>query len=165
MTNKEAIEILRIAQSVVEWEYPMNCAVAFDMAISAIEAQDVPDTNVGDKNEHTETHACDWVSRQAAIDALKERRDSAKEWYEEASASGDEMMSARAESAIMTFVECLLTIKKLPSAQPEQSEMIKDIRKWINSGNRGNADYFIVDKIEEIINKYERRYNQQTGGD
>lgn len=40
----------------------------------------------------------------------------------------------------------------LPSAQPE---MIREIRKWINSSNRGNADYFIVDKIEEIINKYE----------
>lgn len=43
-------------------------------------------------------------------------------------------------------------VEALPSAQPE---MIKEIRKWINSGNRGNADYFIVDKIEEIINKYE----------
>lgn len=42
-----------------------------------------------------------------------------------------------------------------PSAQPEQTKMIKEIRKWINSGNRGSADYFIVDKIEEIINKYE----------
>ena len=37
MTNKEAIEILHIAQSVVEWEYPMNCAVAFDMAIEALD--------------------------------------------------------------------------------------------------------------------------------
>lgn len=43
----------------------------------------------------------------------------------------------------------------IPSAQPEQTKMIKEIREWINSGNRGNADYFIVDKIEEIINKYE----------
>ena len=64
----------------------------------------------------------DLIERQAAIDALKERRDSAKEWYEEASASGDEMILARAESAIMTFVECLLTIKKLPSAQPKSEE-------------------------------------------
>lgn len=28
---------------------------------------------------------------------------------------------------------------------------IKDMLGWINSGNRGNADYFIVDQIEEII--------------
>ena len=64
----------------------------------------------------------DVISRQAAIDALKEKRDSAKEWYEETSANGDEMMMARAESAMMTFIECSLTIKKLPSAQPEPCE-------------------------------------------
>ena len=46
-------------------------------------------------------------------------------------------------------------IEDLPSVQSEQTKMIKEIRKWINSGNRGSADYFIVDKIEEIINKYE----------
>ena len=44
---------------------------------------------------------------------------------------------------------------QLPSVQSEQTKMIKEIRRWINSGNRGSADYFIVDKIEEIINKYE----------
>lgn len=59
----------------------------------------------------------------------------------------------------VNFLDGLKTAKKLmmqlPSAQPEQTKMIKEIRKWINSGNRGSADYFIVDKIEEIINKYE----------
>lgn len=50
---------------------------------------------------------------------------------------------------------CVDILDALPSAQPEQTKMIKEIRKWINSGNRGSADYFIVDKIEEIINKYE----------
>lgn len=45
--------------------------------------------------------------------------------------------------------------EQLPSVQSEQTKMIKEIRKWINSKNRGSADYFIVDKIEEIINKYE----------
>lgn len=53
------------------------------------------------------------------------------------------------------LVATRVQLKKLPSAQPEQTKMIKEIRKWINSGNRGSADYFIVDKIEEIINKYE----------
>lgn len=46
-------------------------------------------------------------------------------------------------------------VERLPSVQPKQNEMIKEIRKWINSGNRGIADYFIVDRIEEIINSYE----------
>lgn len=51
--------------------------------------------------------------------------------------------------------DAIESLKALPSAQTEQTKMIKEIRKWINSGNRGSADYFIVDKIEEIINKYE----------
>lgn len=46
-------------------------------------------------------------------------------------------------------------LNTIPSIQLEQVAMIKEIRKWINSKNRGNADYFIVDRIEEIINKYE----------
>ena len=50
------------------------------------------------------------------------------------------------------LVNALFDEDRLPSAQ---LEMIREIRKWINSGNRGNADYFIVEKIEEIINKYE----------
>lgn len=32
--------------------------------------------------------------------------------------------------------------------------LIDEIMKQINSGNRENADYFIVDKIEEICMKY-----------
>ena len=53
------------------------------------------------------------------------------------------------------IVDALDAIEQLPSIQPEQTKMIKEIREWINSGNRGSADYFIVDKIEEILNKYE----------
>ena len=60
-----------------------------------------------------------------------------------------------AERVIEYLKAVIQRIKDLPSAQPEHTKMIKEIRKWINSGNRGNADYFIVDKIEEIINKYE----------
>ena len=71
----------------------------------------------------------DLIERQKAIDALKEKRNSAKEWYEEASASGDEMMLSRAESAMMTFVECILTIKKLPFAHPEII-ICRDCKHW-----------------------------------
>ncbi len=33
-------------------------------------------------------------------------------------------------------------------------EFIKEIEEEINSPNRGTCDYFIVDRIEEIIDKY-----------
>lgn len=39
MTNKEAIEIIKIAIAEVEWDYPMDYAAAFDMAIKALEKQ------------------------------------------------------------------------------------------------------------------------------
>ena len=36
----------------------------------------------------------------------------------------------------------------------EQEPILEKIRAEINSPNRGTCDYFIVDRIEEIINKY-----------
>ena len=84
----------------------------------------------------------DLISRQAAIDALTRKMVSIPTAGEK-DLMGD-VNRIRAED--------ISVIRRLPSVQPE---MIREIRKWINSGNRGNADYFIVEKIEEIINKYE----------
>ena len=39
MTNKEAIETINIAIAEVEWNYPMDYAIAFEMAIEALEKQ------------------------------------------------------------------------------------------------------------------------------
>lgn len=39
MTRKEVIDTLKLAKAEVEWEYPMNYAAAFDMAIDALEKQ------------------------------------------------------------------------------------------------------------------------------
>lgn len=36
----------------------------------------------------------------------------------------------------------------------EQEPILDKIRAVINSPNRGTCDYFIVDRIEEIINEY-----------
>jgi hypothetical protein len=43
MTNQEAIDIIKTAIAEVEWEYPMDYAAAFDMAVNALEGQDDPD--------------------------------------------------------------------------------------------------------------------------
>lgn len=37
MTNKEAIELIKIASAQIEWEYPLDFQVAFKKAISALE--------------------------------------------------------------------------------------------------------------------------------
>ena len=36
----------------------------------------------------------------------------------------------------------------------EQEPILDKIRAVINSPNRGTCDYFLVDRIEEIINEY-----------
>ena len=39
MESKEAIETINIAMAEVEWDYPMDYTVAFEMAIDALEKQ------------------------------------------------------------------------------------------------------------------------------
>lgn len=39
MTNQEAIDIIKTAIAEVEWDYPMDYAAAFDMAIEALKEQ------------------------------------------------------------------------------------------------------------------------------
>ena len=89
----------------------------------------------------------DLISRQVAIDKLE------TVGYDFSNAGLSEIELEEVCEAVGDVRQDMISmIKRLPSVQPE---MIREIRKWINSGNRGNADYFIVEKIEEIINKYE----------
>lgn len=82
----------------------------------------------------------DLISRQAAIDAVKER-----------------VRYTDHDEPVIDWNDFVVALCFLPSAEPEKlTGMIKEMRRQINSGNRGNADYFIVDKIEEIINEYEK---------
>lgn len=48
MTNEEAIKTIEIAIAEVEWDYPMNYSVAFEMAIKALKNQEKFPCNVGD---------------------------------------------------------------------------------------------------------------------
>lgn len=41
MTNQEAIDIIKTAIDQVEWDYPMDYAAAFDLAVKALEKQEV----------------------------------------------------------------------------------------------------------------------------
>lgn len=41
MTKQEAIETIRMAIAQVEWEYPMDYAVAFDMAVEALNQPEI----------------------------------------------------------------------------------------------------------------------------
>lgn len=117
-------------------KWDSGCWIRYKMFENVLKAQptvEAPDINVGSIG--------DLISRQAAKDIFTE------------------LYGISAIGSVFDKYEwadiCETTANELPPIQPKQNEMIKEIRKWINSGNRGSADYFIVDKIEEIINKYE----------
>ena len=44
----------------------------------------------------------------------------------------------------------------------EQTDILDKIEEEINSPNRGTCDYFIVDRIEEIINKYKVESDKES---
>lgn len=69
----------------------------------------------------------DLISRQAAIDTVKEFQHGAAEWRDEQEAYSD--IWHRADSAISSAIAIGIKIKEIPSAQPEQ--------RWIpcSSGN------------------------------
>lgn len=50
MTPEEAIKSIELAKAEVEWEYPMDYAVAFEMAKEALEKQ-IPKKSVEVRNE------------------------------------------------------------------------------------------------------------------
>ena len=47
-----------------------------------------------------------------------------------------------------------IVISQLRTDRDKLLNVINDIQAEINTPNRGTCDYYIVDRIEEIINKY-----------
>lgn len=141
MTREEALDWLCRLRSKIyvympkEWQIPMNNAL--DTAIKALEQEPCEDA----------------VSRQAVAQVLLKYAHSTEG---------------------KAFAEFLISqINDLPSVNPQQEpcdvpganvgDMISraavdrlksDIMSWINSDNRGSADYFIVDKIEELVKSF-----------
>jgi len=108
MTKKEVIYFLDQVRKILlddkSWLestiQPIN--EAFDMAISAVRAQDVPDTNVSDT-----------ISRQAAIDALK----GLPTWW--ADDGGFYGGAQPPMTALLDPEDAVSAIANLPSVQPE----------------------------------------------
>ena len=91
MTNEQAIDILNAVKFILE-NYTEEMEEAFGMAINALTAQ--PEKMQLSEEEATS----DCISRQTAIDALKEAFN----------------------PSITNFVKAKIAIDKLPSAQPEK---------------------------------------------
>ena len=64
MTNEEAIEIIKIAIAEVEWNYPMEYAIAFETAIKALEKQIPEKPKLDNDNGIYETEHCPNCNRK-----------------------------------------------------------------------------------------------------
>ena len=66
MTPQEAIKNIEIAIAEVEWEYPMEYAIAFEIAIKALEKQMPKKPIKSDRQEirYTLTYDCPTCGRQ-----------------------------------------------------------------------------------------------------
>lgn len=136
MTNRKAIEILRekISPCLIAGEWKESV----DVAISVLQAQDVPDTNVGDT-----------VSRQAAIDAIKKCTD----------------IYINNLPPMVDKSEAYNAISELPSAQPEIIRC-KDCKWWSNDDYREcsspNYDDGYVTPAGFYCGYAERRTDERT---
>ena len=151
ISRKAAIDALKHNQDVYSHNFHDDPIDKYTTAIIATDIDTLvklPSAQLETHDKRTETHACDLIDRQAAIDAILAvtGNSSVRELYEHVQ---EHELSDMWSGGVNAAIDIIIAV---PSAQPE---MIREIRKWINSGNRGNADYFIVEKIEEIINKYE----------
>lgn len=67
---------------------------------------------------------------------------------------GELVVYARAQGWDEEFTEAFETLSAEPCGYAISACVLDKIEEEINSPNRGTCDYFIVDRIEEIINKY-----------
>ncbi len=64
MNNEEAIETIKIAIADVEWNYPLNYTVAFEVTISALEKQ-IPKKLISTPDKHK--HFCPACHQQIKL--------------------------------------------------------------------------------------------------
>ena len=109
------------------------------------------DTKTVELGSSAQPEPCeDTISRQAAIEALTTYI------YNVCRGINKQMSIDRCEVAAKSV------IGELPTVQPNTSELINRIRSEINSKNRNSADYFIVDRIERIVNEWENEHSTDS---
>ena len=61
MTNQEAIDIIKTAVAEIEWEYPLDYAAAFDMAINTLKTQEPRVLSLSELEDTLETDTVVWL--------------------------------------------------------------------------------------------------------
>lgn len=67
MEIREAIEVIKIAKAEVEWNYPLDYAIALDMAVKALEMQELMKANI----EYLKDKDCFRADNKGVVELLK----------------------------------------------------------------------------------------------
>lgn len=67
MTPQEAIDTIKLATAHVEWDYPMDYAAAFDMAVDALKKNIPVGLGVGGDNYSTWWYICPICKKQVDV--------------------------------------------------------------------------------------------------
>lgn len=67
MDIREAIEVIKIAEAEVEWNYPLDYAIALNMAVKALEMQELMKANI----EYLKDKDCFKTDNKGIIELLK----------------------------------------------------------------------------------------------
>ena len=68
------------------------------------------------------------IDADALKEEMKQRQESAYQWYSDAKAKEDEEIMVRADSAMVAFIECRLTIDNQPTIE-------RKIGHWVEIGD------------------------------
>ena len=139
MTNEEAIETLK-RNYPPEWVEQLREAV--DTAISALQTQDVPDTNVGDM-----------ISRSDAIDAVETK---IKKWN---AVDGEGYHVGIG----LRYTDVISTLTELSPAQPEIIHC--KVCKWWDKKDDSNYGYCMAMEHEYYPSKWEVGIYRKYKGD
>ena len=166
MTRSEAAKICQSIKFMMDKDdYSEEVEEALNMAIAALKQLSLPKIIIRqgeqEPNEdkrtikRTGTHACDYISRQDAIDAL------AKEMPSLTTPDGSGEFDHDIQITDEAFVDCMQIINGLPSAQPERktdgdtisrqsaTDAIEPTLKSILQGNSFKA-VNVMDKIRDL---------------
>lgn len=92
------------------------------------------------------------IDADALKEEMKQRQESAYQWYSDAKVKEDEEIMVRADSAMTAFIECKLTIDKQPTIEAVQERK----GRWIDkSGGIENAWNYCSVCGEQAIDLYD----------
>ena len=98
-----------------------------------------------------------WLEQELCDDAIN--REELLLWLDEINDSGMAIKHTAFLLAVQRYIRNMPSVNPVVKDNNITTKVLEDIKTIINTNNRGMCDYFIVDEIEEYIDKHIDQYN------